>query len=345
MANPENPYSARYFINPVYWPLWVGFSAMRLCILLPFPVITRIAKALSYLGLILMSERRRITRTNIRLCFPHYSKKEVRRLMRQTFYSSTMAIFESALSWWGSNDFFKKYSHVEGMEHVNAALKKGKGVLFLGAHYTTLEIGGRVTMQFFEQVTPTYKPARNKLFNAMMVSSRTRIHGELLTSRNLRELLKRLKRNNIIWYAPDQDFGSSGTVFAPFMGVQTATLTATARIAKSSGAAVLPWCCERLPDNSGYKIVISPALDNFPAENDIQSATIINQSIENQVSRTTEQYFWGHRRFKTRPAGAPQVYRIRRDKYIKAYTLAHMLIALPVILYTAWIALKNKQLA
>ncbi len=290
-----------------------------------------------------MSERRRITRTNIRLCFPHYSKSDVRRLMRRNFHSSTMAIFESALSWWGSNDFFKKYSQIEGIEHVEAALKKGKGVLLLGAHYTTLEIGGRVTMQFFEQVIPTYKPARNKLFNAMMVNSRTRIHGDLLTSHNLRELLKGLKRNKILWYAPDQDLGRPGSVFAPFMGIPTATLTATARIAKSSGAAILPWYCERLANHKGYKIIIGKAFEKFPSGNDIADATTINQSIERFVNRVPEQYFWGHRRFKTRPPGEAQVYAHRHDNLLRRYRRILILLSFPIMAYTLWLAYRNQD--
>jgi len=343
MANPDNPYSAHYILNPVYWPIWLGFGFMRLCILLPFPVISKIAKIISYPGLALMSERRRITRTNICMCFPHYSNSDVRRLMRQNFYSGAMTIFESALSWWGSDDFFKKYSHIEGIEHVEAALKKGKGVLLLGAHYTTLEIGGRVSMQFLKQITPTFKPARNKLFNAMMVSARTRSHGKLLPHQNIRALLKDLKRNEVLWYAPDQDLGRNGSVFAPFMGVQTTTLTATARIAKSSGTTVLPWSCERLPDNKGYKIILGKAFENFPSGNDIDDATTINQSIEHQIKRTPEQYFWGHRRFKTRPQGEAQVYAHRHDKLLRRYRRMLILLFLPILAYTLWIAYRNRD--
>ncbi len=345
MANADNPYTVRYILNPIYWPMWLGFGVGRLCTFLPLPAISLLAKIFSTVGLLFMPERRRITRTNIRLCFPHYSKKEVRHLMRLNFYNSTMAVLETALSWWGSDDFFKQYSHIEGMEHIEAALKNGNGALMLGAHYTTLEIGGRITMQFLKQATPTYKPARNKLFNAMMVSSRSRYQGEQLKSSNLRELLKRLKNNNVIWYAPDQDFGLHGTVFAPFMGVQTTTLTTTARIAKSSGTTILPWYCERLANNKGYKVIIGPAFENFPSGNDIDDATTINKSIEKQVKRLPEQYLWGHRRFKTRPKGMPQVYRLRRDKFVTAYTFAHILLVFPVLAYTIWTALKHRQLA
>jgi len=343
MAKLDNPYSAPFILNPVYWPMWLAFGVLRLCVFLPYSVICKIAGGLSFISKAIMPKRRRIMRTNIRLCFPDYSKKDVNKLLQESFYSSTMTLFESAISWWGKDSFFEKNAYFEGMKHIEKAQQKGNGILYLGAHYTTLEIGGRLTLPFIKKLVPTYKPARNKLFNAMMLKSRVKNHGDLIASNNLREILKRLKKNGEIWYAPDQDFGISSSVFAPFMGVQTTTLTTTIRIAKSSGAAILPWYCERLPDHKGYKITIGSALENFPSGNDINDATTINKAIEKQIHKTPEQYFWGHRRFKTRPRGDAQVYKPRREKFMYAYTYAHVLLCVPIIIYTLYLSIKNRQ--
>jgi 3-deoxy-D-manno-octulosonic-acid transferase len=177
-----------------------------------------------------------------------------------------------------------------------------------------------------------------------MASARTRSMTGLIPSSNMRGLLRTLKNNDGIWYAPDQDFGLQSSVFAPFMGVPAATLTLTTRIVKASHASVLPYYSERLPDNKGYLLRIGAALENFPSGDDVIDATRINQAIEVQVRRTPEQYLWGHRRFKTRPRGEPQFYPARRDKTLRTYSRFLALISLPAIIYTSITAWRNHNL-
>ena len=140
-----------------------------------------------------------------------------------------------------------------------------------------------------------------------MINSRERSISTLLENRDMRKIIATLKEGKAIWYAPDQDFGRDASVFAPFMGVQTATIIATARLAKLSGAAVVPFYSERL-EKGQYLIRFGKMFDNFPSGDDVADATKINQAIEEQVKRTPEQYLWLHRRFKTRPDGEPGIY-------------------------------------
>jgi len=157
--------------------------------------------------------------------------------------------------------------------------------------------------------------------------------------------VRALKEKKVIWYAPDQDFGLKSSVFAPFMGVPAATLTMTSRLAKRTGAPVMPWYAERLPGTQGYLLTLAPALANFPSGDDEQDATAINNAISEHIRKVPEQYLWGHRRFKTRPQGEPQIYPIRSDRIYRRYRGLLALLTLPAIAYSLWQAyqFRDKQ--
>jgi KDO2-lipid IV(A) lauroyltransferase len=256
----------------------------------------------------LVASRRHVTLTNLRLCFPEMSENERRRLARESFISAATSLFEGALSWWGSETRLRKLYRIEGLEHLETARQKGKGVILLGGHYTTLEISGRFLAFHVEGLQPIYKPARNPLFEAVMARSRKRLFDDLLPSSEMRSIVRNLKKGKVVWYAPDQDFGRDRSVFAPFFGFPTATLTSTARLARLSGAPVVPYYSERLPGTGGFVVKLLPALDGFPSGDDMTDATRTNRILEEQIERVPEQYLWLHKRFKTRPKGEKGVY-------------------------------------
>ncbi len=342
MSGTNNSFDYRPFVAPKYWPTWFGFGLLRLSILLPYPVLILLADMLGSLGYALMPARRRITRANLRACFPDRSARQIRRLSRQSFCSATASIFESALAWWASDARLKKLYRIEGLENVQLAQEQGKGILLLGGHYTTLEISGRL-LAYHLDVYPTYKPAHNKLFEAVMTHARRHANKGLLESRDMRGIIRCLKQNQTVWYAQDQDFGHYSSVFAPFMGVPASTLTLTSRLARTSKAPVLPFYSERLPGGQGYLLRIGKPLADFPSGDDVRDATAVNQAIEEQVRRTPEQYLWGHRRFKTQPKGMPQLYRPRRDKRLRRYSRLLGLLAIPAVFYTGWQAWKARS--
>lgn len=344
MRNLPNQFEWRFVYHPRFWPTWIILGLLRLSALLPYRVVLILGHLLGFLILVLDAEHRRITRTNLRLCFPQLDSRAQQRILRESFYSSGIALFEAGLSWWGSEKKLRPLFHVDGLEHLQTALQRGKGVIFLSGHYTTLEIGGRIMAPHAPNLRPTYKRTRDPLFNWMMTRARIRISGGLVNSTNMREILRELKNNHIIWYAPDQDFSLKSSVFAPFMGVATATLTLPSRLAKASTSPVLPWYCERLPRGQGYRVRIEAPLTNFPSGDDISDATAVNTLIEAQVRRTPGQYLWGHRRFKTRPVGEPMLYAPRRDWRLRRYTWFNRLLAVPMLIYTMLLAYRNRDL-
>ena len=346
MSQPRQTESFKFYqyLTPNYWLTWIGLGMLRLMIYLPYPWLMQMGNLLGRIGYYLMPSRRRIIRVNLQACFPEFTQQKLSQVARDSFCSASCAIFESAISWWASDNKLQGLHQIVGLEHCEKAFEKGNGILLVGAHYTTIDISGRLLSLHLDNIYPTYKQAHNKLFDAIMTAARTRSMKGLIASSNMRGLIRTLKNNNLIWYAPDQDFGLHSSVFAPFMGIQATTLTTTSRIAKASKTSLLPFSSERLPDNKGYLIRVGAALEKFPSGDDVVDATRINQTIEEQVRRTPEQYLWGHRRFKTRPRGEAQFYPARRDKPLRTYSRLLGLVSLPAIVYTAYMALRTHKL-
>jgi len=252
--------------------------------------------------------RRHIAETNIRLCFPELSETEQQQLVRDSFRESGISLFEIGLSWWGNKRKLAALSHIDGLEHLQAAQQTGKGVILLSAHFTCLEIGGGILAQH-SPFHAVYKYHRNPLFEAVMKKGRERHFLSAIERSDIRTMIRTLKQGDTCWYALDQDFGTINAVFAPFFGIKAATLTATSRIAKMTGAAVVPYFVHRLEDGSGYQLSLLPALENFPSGDAQADATLTNQLIETEVRKAPAQYLWMHRRFKSRPDGEDDVYR------------------------------------
>ncbi len=307
MQQSDSPFRPARFLAPRHWPTWAALGLFRLLVLLPYPWQLRMGAALGDLSRYLLPRRRRIVTTNIAMAFPHLSSEQQRQLVKSALRNSGVAVFETLLSWWASEEWLKSRYRIEGMEHLQEAWKEGKGVILLGGHFTSMILCGRMlaTELPFQILV---KRAKNPLFEAIMRHYREKYYEGIIDSHDLRAMLRALKENRVCWYAPDQDFGRRHAIFAPFMGVPTATLTITARLARLSGAPVLPIGYRRLPEGKGYRITISPPLQDFPSGDALRDATRINQLIENQVREIPDQYLWAHRRFKTRPPGEPRFY-------------------------------------
>ncbi|VAX02204.1 Lipid A biosynthesis lauroyl acyltransferase [hydrothermal vent metagenome] len=302
--------NATWFLNyshPKYWLTWFGLTLLRLMALLPYPLLIKIGSSIGITAYYLIKKRRHITKVNIKLCFPSLSTIEHANLTKAAFRSAGIGIVETALSWWGSEKKLLSLSHVNGMENIHNALKKQKGVILLTAHMTSMEIGGTL-MTLQQPLIVVYKKAHNPLFEHFLQASRKRWATKMVQTYELRNMIKGLNKNQVTWYAVDQDFGLKQSVFAPFMGVETITLTTPSRIAKITGAAIVPYFYRRLPNNQGYQLDILPALEKFPSGDDVIDASRLNKLIADAVLKAPEQYFWAHRRFKTRPPGEPDVY-------------------------------------
>ena len=304
---PTADFQARHFLAPRYWGTWLALGLLRLMIVPPYRWQVRLGAGLGYLFYLLARSRRRIAETNIARCFPALSPREQRALVRRNFRATGIAVQETLLAWWGKDERLAPLLEIEGLEHLQAALKQGKGALLLGAHFTSLEISGRL-LSLRQPCYAMYRRHNNPLLEAVIKHSRESFLDGLVERRDMRRMIRLLREGKVVWYAPDQDFGSRGSIFAPFFGIQTASLVMTSKLARVSGAPVLPFFSQHTDDNRGYRLIIRPPLEDFPSGDDVADATRINAIIEEQVRKAPEQYLWVHRRFKTRPEGEAPFY-------------------------------------
>lgn len=304
---PRNTaYSA--YRHPRWWPTWLGISLMWCVSRLPIRIQWLLGKLVGLLAYRLARSRRRIAEVNIRLCFPELTADQQSALVKQAFIANGIGLLELGIAWFRDPARLTAITQVHGLEHFEHALAQGKGVLLLGGHYSTLDLGGSLVTEFID-VDVMQRDHNNPLMNAVMTRARERRYGIVLGAKDLRGLFRSLKQNRAVWYAVDQDYGRKDIVFAPFFDVPAGTITATSRIAERSGCKVVPFSHFRRDDGPGYDIYFHPALEGFPSGDDLKDATLINQTIEREIRRAPDQYLWMHRRFKTRPdQNAPGFY-------------------------------------
>lgn len=249
-------------------------------------------------------ERRHVVLTNLRLCFPRLTEGERVALARAHFRAFAQSFVERGLLWWASPQRLKRLIRVEGREFLPT---DGSPVLLLAPHFVGLDAGWtRLTMDL--PMASLYANQKNPDFNAALFQGRMRFNAPLLLSRQmgLRRVVRAVREGRPFYYLPDMDFGREDSIFISFFGVPTATITGVPRLATLGGARVLP-CLTRM-STDGYVVRIHPAWENFPGPDVAADARRVNAAIEEWIAAMPEQYFWVHKRFKTRPDGEPGVY-------------------------------------
>jgi KDO2-lipid IV(A) lauroyltransferase len=304
-APQKTPFT--HFLAPRYWGLWSVLISARLLSLLPVRMQHRVGAWLGRVGVRFFVHRREIARRNLAACFPELDEQSIDALVREHFENLGIALFETPTCWWSSDKRIEPLGEAEGVEHLERALEKGKGVILLTAHFTCLEMGARLMCRY----TPLhvmYRRHDNPLMQEMLQRTRA-AHAEHIFDRNdVRSLIRSLKRNKAVWFAPDQKpVGHHDSVLAPFFGVQALTNTSPARLARLTGAAVVPYFPERTADGR-YRLHIGEALNDFPTGDDVADAARINALIEAHARRAPASYLWIHRRFKGRPPEYPDLY-------------------------------------
>lgn len=252
-----------------------------------------------------MRTRRAVAATNIALCFPNLSEAEQKKLVRDHFSALGCGMFEFMRAWWGRLGSLAPHVAFHGQEVLQTLEQQGEPVLLISGHFTSFEMCGRILSER-HPTAAMYRPHEQLPLDYAVHQGRGRYANALFTRDQLRQALRFLKRGGRLWYAPDQDMIGKETVFAPFFGVPANTITATAQMARVTGAKVVPFGLKRTA--KGYEIEIGEPLQDFPTDDPVADATRVNQMLESLVLKAPEQYFWLHRRFKRRPDGLPSPY-------------------------------------
>lgn len=292
------------FIAPKYWPTWIGVGLLALIAFLPKRLRLLFGAMLGRVLFTFAKERRYIVKTNIALCFPELNKTEQEQLVKDCFIENGRGLIDTFVGWFRNPSNFQYLLDIKNIEILDDALSKGKGVVLLGAHYTTLDFSANlVSLQIPFAVT--YRPHKNALFDAFMLRGRLKNTNGVFDRYDIRGTIRHLKKNNIIWYAPDQDYGKDHAVFAPFFGNAAATITAASRLAKFNNSPVLLARHHRNDNNNSYEVEFYPFPEDYPGSDEVADATYMNQQLEKVIRLYPAQYMWTHKRFKTQAEGKP----------------------------------------
>lgn len=279
---------------------------------LPLPLLGRLGAGVGSLLFVLMRSRRRITLTNLALCLPELSETERHAIARAHFQSYARSVLERAILWWAPPSRLQRLIRVK--PGVPTATAASRPTIFLCPHFVCLEVAG-VAITMKGPLCSIYTPQRNRVFDSALRKGRVRFGTpeearRFLLSRadGIKPIIRAMRSGRPFLMLPDMDFGRKESIFVPFFGVPAATLTAPARLAAATGAQVIPVTTRFLPDYGGWEVEFHPAWPDFPGD-DIEAATRrMNEFIEARVREMPGEYFWSHKRFKTRPEGMPSVY-------------------------------------
>ena len=296
-----------HIASPKVWGAWclvgLGWLIARLPLALLFPLGKQLGRLVFRSG----GRRRRITETNLKLCFPDLPLDAVQALAGKVFESVALGVLELCLVWLNPGRDLRKRVRVEGDHLFQDALAQGRGVLLLGGHFAALDICAP-SLCSLGPVDALYRRNRHPVWERLQVQGRRRCFNALLERKDVRGALRSFKAGRALWYAPDQDYGPRHSVFAPFFGVEAATITAPARLAVANQTPVLMLTQQRDYATRTWTLKFAPGPPGFPCGNEDEDAAAVNRAIEAAVRKHPEQYLWLHRRFKTRPSGEEKFY-------------------------------------
>ena len=288
--------------------VYLGIGVLWLLHWLPLPLLALVGGALGELLFAVASRRRRIALTNLRLCFPERAEGERRRIARAHFRLMATAFLEQGVLWWAPRWRIRHLTRFRNLELWRAHAEEP--VIMLAPHFVGLDWGAQcISVNGYRGVT-MYSNQKQQLLTRLLVRARTRFSPNLLYSRQdgIKPILRALKQGIFFYYLPDQDLGPRESIFVPFFGIPTATIPALHRLARAAQARVIPCITRRLSWGRGYETTFYPAWDGFPSANIAADTRRMNAFIEERILEMPEQYFWMHRRFKTRPPGEASLY-------------------------------------
>ncbi len=297
----------------------IAIALLWLLHFLPLSVLAALGRSLGLLLYKFAARRRFIVRVNLAVCFPELGEEEREAMTRAHMQLLGRSLLERGLFWWASRERLNRLIRLQGEEKIRALQAAGRPVMLLAPHFVGLDAGGvAVTMRF--DIVSIYAEQSDPVFNRQLLRGRHRFGDQLLLSRrdSPRASVKAMKSGRPFYYLPDLDFRSPDAIFVPFFGVQAATITGLSRLSRMAGAVVVPCVTRMLPGGEGYQVEFGEPWENYPTEDVEADTRRMNEWIEAAIRTMPEQYYWVHRRFKSRPEGEIRPYKTElRAKYWK----------------------------
>lgn len=287
--------------NPSNWPALLALALIRMTVALPHGLRLAIGRGAGRLAMRVMGKRRAVALRNLQLCFPEWSDAQRKGALTAHFESLGMGLVELAMAAWCPDRQVRDLVDVKGAGNLENALREGRGVIAMSGHFPALEFTARAVDLPPPGLVAVYRPGGNAVFAYLVNQARLRPTSNTLSKYDVRGMVKALRSRSVLWYAGDQMTDAKTAVLAPFFGEPAMTGTALGRLARISGAPVVPWFTRRLEDGR-YRVELLPALEGLAGDSPEEEAQRVNALVEQHVRRAPEQYYWIHRRFKRRPA-------------------------------------------
>jgi len=264
-------------------------------------------RALGRIGHRVAGTRRAVARRNIEICFPELTPAERDELALRHFEALGCSMMEWALGRWASSGKLERMTTLNGVEHVQRAIAKGKGVILLSAHFTALEISGRIFSKHVPPFDVVFRPFRNPMTTELIASGREMSARKVIDKNDIKAMIRSLREGVAVWYAPDQAYSQKQSALIEFFGEPAMTNIATTTLAKLGNAVAIPFFPRRLPEG-GYVVDILPPIEGLPSDDAVADTRKYIAQLEEHIRKSPEQYYWVHRRFKNRPAPLPDAY-------------------------------------
>ena len=284
------------YLLPKYWGVWLFVGFLWVCSYLPFKAQWQVSRALAFLAFHLAKSRRHVVQVNVDLCFPEKNAAQKASLVREIFHENMQGYLDSGTAWFRDINAFKARIEVKGQDILQREMANGSGILMAGAHFSILDLAGALTSLVCD-LNVTYRPLDNKLMNAVMMRGRYRFVQHAFHKKNVKGFISSMRRGEILWYAPDQDYGRKHSTFSPLFGRSAATITGLTFLAKAGKAKVIPYSYHRQGLRQQYVLEFYEPLPTTGSEE--QDAANYNIWLESVIRRYPAQYLWLHKRFKT----------------------------------------------
>jgi Kdo2-lipid IVA lauroyltransferase/acyltransferase len=286
----------------------LAVGLLKLLALLPYGLVARFGDGLGRLLYRIPSKRRRIVHTNLKLCFPEWSDEQREDVAQKHFRHAIRSYVERSVQWFGSVEKLEKLVEVDS--EIDLTDPDMPPTLLLGFHFVGIEAGSIfINHALRRQCGALYQPMSNPELEEIAKKARGRFGSDMASrADSARIVLRWLRERKPVMLGADMDYGVRNSTFVPFFGIPTCTLTAVGRLAKVGNAQIVPFIGEVLPNYKGYRLKVFKPWDNYPSGDDDIDARRMNAFLEEHIPRMPEQYYWVHKRFKTRPPGVPSVY-------------------------------------
>jgi KDO2-lipid IV(A) lauroyltransferase len=285
-----------------------AIALLKLFALLPYGLVARLGDGLGWLLYQIPSQRKRIVHINLKLCFPDWSEARREEVAQKHFRHAIRSYLERSVQWFGSAKKLEKLVQVDS--EIDLTDPDMPPTLLLGLHFVGIEAGSIfINHALGRQCGALYQPMSNPELEAVAKAARGRFGADMASrADSARVVLRWLRERKPVMLGADMDYGMRNSTFVPFFGVPTCTLTAVGRLAKVGHAQVVPFIGEVLPDYKGYRLKVFKPWADYPSGDDDADARRMNAFLEEQIPLMPEQYYWVHKRFKTRPPGQPGFY-------------------------------------